>query len=119
MCDDENIPMAVDPQVLQALEGAVRADPSNRALRLHLIDLLLSDFQHAAALGHCEMLLQQSPGDADAQARKRAALDGFGMTSPAPTDPPTSADTDATPPAEWVSSEPEVGEIPTTPTGSR
>jgi SpoVK/Ycf46/Vps4 family AAA+-type ATPase len=104
--------MAVDPQVLQALEGAVRADPSNRALRLHLIDLLLSDFQHAAALGHCEMLLQQSPGDADAQARKRAALDGFGMTSPTPTDPPASADTDVTPPAEWVSSEPEVGEIP-------
>jgi SpoVK/Ycf46/Vps4 family AAA+-type ATPase len=101
--------MAVDPQVLQALEGAVRADPSNRALRLHLIDLLLGDFQHAAALGHCEMLLQQSPADADAQTRKRAALDGFGMTSPTPTDPPISA---ATPPAEWVSSEPEVGEIP-------
>jgi SpoVK/Ycf46/Vps4 family AAA+-type ATPase len=104
--------MAVDPQVLQALEGAVRADPSNRALRLHLIDLLLGDFQHAAALGHCEMLLQQSPGDADAQTRKRAALDGFGMTSPAPTDPPTSAAPDVTPPAEWVSAEPEVGEIP-------
>jgi AAA+ superfamily predicted ATPase len=104
--------MAVDPQVLQALEGAVRADPSNRALRLHLIDLLLGDFQHAAALGHCEMLLQQSPGDADAQTRKRAALDGFGMTPPTPADPPTSADTDVTPPAEWVSSEPKVGEIP-------
>jgi SpoVK/Ycf46/Vps4 family AAA+-type ATPase len=104
--------MAVDPQVLQALEGAVRADPSNRALRLHLIDLLLGDFQHAAALGHCEMLLQQSPGDADAQTRKRAALDGFGMTPPTPADPPTSADTEVTPPAEWVSSEPEVGEIP-------
>jgi AAA+ superfamily predicted ATPase len=104
--------MAVDPQVLQALEGAVRADPSNRALRLHLIDLLLSDFHHAAALGHCEMLLQQSPGDADAQTRKRAALDGFGMTPPTPADPPTSAATDVTPLAEWVSSGPEVGEIP-------
>ncbi len=70
--------MAVDPQALAAIEGAVRADPSNRALRLHLIDLLLDDTQHAAALGHCEVLLQQSPDDTDAQTRKRTALDGFG-----------------------------------------
>lgn len=96
--------MAVDPQVLLAIDGAVRADPGNHALRLHLIDLLLEDAQHAAALGHCEVLLQQSPGSADALARKRVALEGFGMTTPPPTTtatpmPPEPARTDPAPPA--------------------
>ncbi|WP_441962656.1 ATP-binding protein [Mycolicibacterium houstonense] len=77
--------MAVDPQVLAAIDGAVRADPANRALRLHLADLLLDDGQYVAVLGHCELLLQQSPEDAEALARKSAALQGFGMPTPAPT----------------------------------
>lgn len=76
--------MAIDPEVLRALEGAVQTDPSNRALRLHLIDLLLDDSRHAAALGHCEMLLQQSPGDADAESRKRVALERLGATEQTP-----------------------------------
>lgn len=76
--------MAVDPQLLAAIDGAVRADPANRALRLHLADLLLGGGQYVAALGHCELLLQQSPDDADAQARKNAALAGFGMPTPTP-----------------------------------
>lgn len=74
--------MAVDPQVLAAIDGAVRADPANRALRLHLADLLLDDGQYVAVLGHCELLLQQSPEDAEALARKSAALQGFGMPTP-------------------------------------
>lgn len=74
--------MAVDPQLLAAIDGAVRADPANRALRLHLADLLLDDGQYVAALGHCELLLQQSPADADALGRKSAALAGFGMAAP-------------------------------------
>ncbi|QFS91110.1 ATP-dependent zinc metalloprotease FtsH [Mycobacterium sp. THAF192] len=74
--------MAQDPEVVRALEGAVRTDPLNRALRLHLIDLLLAEAQHPAALGHCEVLLQQSPGDADAIHRKEAALAGFAAASP-------------------------------------
>lgn len=76
--------MAVDPQLLAAIDVAVRADPANRALRLHLADLLLDDGQHVAALGHCELLLQQSQDDADALARKNAALAGFGMPTPTP-----------------------------------
>ncbi|MCV7068671.1 ATP-binding protein [Mycolicibacterium farcinogenes] len=76
--------MAVDPQVLAAIDGAVRADPANRALRLHLADLLLDDGQYVAVLGHCELLLQQSPEDAEALARKSAALQGFGMPTPQP-----------------------------------
>ncbi|MGW4095988.1 ATP-binding protein [Mycobacterium sp. NPDC004974] len=76
--------MAVDPQLLAAIDGAVRADPANRALRLHLADLLLDDGQYVAALGHCELLLQQSPEDAEVLARKSAALDGFGMPTRAP-----------------------------------
>jgi SpoVK/Ycf46/Vps4 family AAA+-type ATPase len=76
--------MAVDPSVLAAIDTAVRADPGNRALRLHLIDLLLDDAQHAPALGHCEMLLQQRPDDADALTRKRLALEGFGVSAPPP-----------------------------------
>lgn len=70
--------MGVDPTVLQALDGAVRADPSNHALRLHLIDLLLEAGQHAAALGHCEVLLSQVPDHVDARSRKQLALAGLG-----------------------------------------
>lgn len=76
--------MAVDPQLLAAIDGAVRADPANRALRLHLADLLLDDGQYVAALGHCELLLQQTPGDAEVLVRKTAALDGFGMPTVTP-----------------------------------
>lgn len=81
--------MAIDPQLLAAIDGAVRAEPTNRALRLHLADLLLDDGQYVAALGHCEILLQQSPEDAEVLARKTAALDGFGMptVTPQPTVP--------------------------------
>ncbi|WKG06180.1 26S protease regulatory subunit [Mycolicibacterium sp. HK-90] len=74
--------MAVDPQLLAAIDGAVCADPANRALRLHLADLLLDDGQYVAVLGHCELLLQQSPEDAEALARKNAALAGFGLPTP-------------------------------------
>lgn len=70
--------MGVDPTVLQAIDGAVRADPSNAALRLHLIDLLLDAEQYATALGHCEFLLSQG-GDADVQSRRQYALAGLGV----------------------------------------
>lgn len=104
--------MALDPQTLAALEGAVHADPANRALRLHLVDLLLGDSQHGAALGHCEILLEQSPGDDDAQTRKRAALDGFRTTPPKAARPPHSASTETAPPRERISSEPHADGIP-------
>jgi SpoVK/Ycf46/Vps4 family AAA+-type ATPase len=103
--------MALDPQTLAALEGAVRADPANRALRLHLVDLLLGDSQHGAALGHCEILLEQSPGDDAAQTRKRTALDGFRATPLSAANPPDALNSDATPPRERTFTEPVAGDI--------
>lgn len=97
--------MTVDPQVIRALEGALRADPWNHALRLHLIDLLLDDSQHATALGHCEVLLQQSPADADAKSRKDAALAGLSPASQALADESSATQPDSTPACERVSSE--------------
>ncbi|MUL50038.1 ATP-binding protein [Mycobacterium sp. CBMA293] len=104
--------MAVDPQVLAAIDGAVRADPANRALRLHLVDLLLDDGQHAAALGHCEVMLQQSADDADALGRKAQVLRQFGLppAHPAatpPAAPPTPPPAPASPPREavWTTTE--------------
>ncbi|WP_029104839.1 ATP-binding protein [Mycobacterium sp. 360MFTsu5.1] len=95
--------MAVDPQVLAAIDRAVRADPANRALRLHLVDLLLDDGQHAAALGHCEVLLQQSPDDADALGRKAKALSQFGLPPvDPPVTPPAAPPAPPTPPAPPV-----------------
>ncbi|WP_135454188.1 ATP-binding protein [Mycobacterium sp. DL99] len=93
--------MAVDPQLLAAIDGAVRADPANRALRLHLADLLLDDGQYVAALGHCELLLQQTPGDAEVLVRKTAALDGFGMPTVTPQSP-VPEQVSAAPPPEQV-----------------
>jgi SpoVK/Ycf46/Vps4 family AAA+-type ATPase len=80
--------VAVDPKLLAAIDGAVRADPGNRALRLHLVDLLIEDGQHATALGHCELLLQQAADDPDVLARKQLALNGFGLPTAPPSAPP-------------------------------
>ena len=76
--------MAVSPEVLRALEKAVVADPENRPLRLHLIDLLLDDGQNAAALGHCETLLRRDPADADARSRRVTASERLGVADPGP-----------------------------------
>ena len=102
--------MPVDPQIIEALEGAVRADPSNRALRLHLVDLLLADSRHVSALGHCEVLLQQSPGDPDAESRKDAVLAAFPSESQTGADLSPTAKPESAPDRERVLSEPE-GEI--------
>ena len=71
--------MSVDRELLLALERSLINDPDNRALRLHLIDLLLEDSQHAAALGHCEVLVRRDPHDSDAQARREAARTRLGL----------------------------------------
>ena len=72
--------MTVDPEVLRALERTLVADPDNRALRLHLVDLLLADAQFAAALGHCETLLRGNPGDEDAARLAGVARSNLGVT---------------------------------------
>jgi SpoVK/Ycf46/Vps4 family AAA+-type ATPase len=71
--------VAVSPEVLRALEQAVVADPENRPLRLHYIDLLLEDGQNAAALGHCESLIRAGGDDEDVRQRQRMALERLGV----------------------------------------
>lgn len=52
-----------DPAVLQAVEAAVENAPDNRALRLHLAQLLFDAGRPADALPHCARLLQDVPDD--------------------------------------------------------
>lgn len=79
--------MSVDPELLRALERSVVDDPDNRALRLHLVDLLLQDGQHAAALGHCEALLRVDRDDAGARERGAIARRGLGLDADAAPSP--------------------------------
>ncbi len=53
----------VDPSVIQAIASAVEAAPENRALRLHLAELLVDANRAAEALPHCARLLQDVPDD--------------------------------------------------------
>lgn len=71
--------MAVDPELLRSLERSVANDPQSRALRLHLVDLLLEDRQHAAALGHCEVLIRSDPDDSEVIQRRASARQGLGL----------------------------------------
>lgn len=61
-----------DPAVIDALKSAVAAAPENRALRLHLAQLLIDAGRGAEALEHCARVLQEAP--ADAEALRLAAL---------------------------------------------
>jgi predicted Zn-dependent protease len=56
--------VSTDPSVIQAVEVAVEAAPENRALRLHLAELLVNGGRPADALAHCVKLLADVPDDA-------------------------------------------------------
>jgi SpoVK/Ycf46/Vps4 family AAA+-type ATPase len=71
--------VAVDPEVVRTLERLVLDEPENHAVRLHLIDLLLADGQHAAALGHCDALRRAGEEGDDVAGRTAAARAGLGM----------------------------------------
>lgn len=86
--------MAVDPDVLRTMERVLLDEPGNRALRLHLIDLLLADGQHAAALGHCETLRRGGEVDAGVEDRTAAARAGLGL-SPGRDEPVVAAPVEA------------------------
>ena len=73
--------MAVDPEVLAALEASVAAQPSSVPLRLHLAGLLLEAGRPAEALGHAAEILGASPGHEEALgivSRATLALSGGG-----------------------------------------
>ncbi|HYO76777.1 MAG TPA: AAA family ATPase [Thermoanaerobaculia bacterium] len=52
-----------DPSLIHAIEAAVEASPENRALRLHLAEMLADSGRPADALTHCARLLQDVPDD--------------------------------------------------------
>src|SRR3954447_15630251 len=50
-----------DPALIDGVRSAVEAAPDNRALRLHLVELLLDAGKAAEALEHCEIVLEDDP----------------------------------------------------------
>lgn len=90
--------------MVRALERVLADDPANRSVRLHLIDLLLADGQHAAALGHCTTLERAADSGDDVAERAAAARAGLGLAPEREADPvgPTPPGPDAGPEAEDV-----------------
>lgn len=78
-----------DPELIEGIERAVAESPGNRALRLHLVELLLSDGQPAAALGNCERLLRADAGDPAAAALRDRAQSELAGRHSGPTEPPS------------------------------
>jgi AAA+ superfamily predicted ATPase len=58
--------VAIDPEVISAIETAVAADPGNSALRLHLGGLLLGAGRPVDALAQAETVLGGEPDNIDA-----------------------------------------------------
>jgi len=53
--------MSTDPSVIAAIEAAVKAEPENAELRLHLATLLLGAARAQEALDHCQKILSTQP----------------------------------------------------------
>lgn len=71
-----------DDAVITEMLAAVEASPDVLALRLRVIELLISSHRFAEALNHCTVALQQVPGDA--RALELLAACSAGLNSPAP-----------------------------------
>lgn len=71
-----------DDAVITEMLAAVEASPDVLALRLRVIELLISSHRFAEALNHCIVALQQVPGDA--RALELLAACSAGLNSPAP-----------------------------------
>ncbi len=70
--------MATDPAVISSIEQLVAAQPLNTALRLHLVELLLSAERWDDALDQCTRLLEQVPDDRSALGAAVVAAEGCG-----------------------------------------
>lgn len=58
--------MSPDPSVVSAIEGLVRERPTEVALRLHLVSLLIQDGRADEAVGHCREALAREPFNVEA-----------------------------------------------------
>lgn len=94
--------MANDAVITEML-AAVEASPDVLALRLRVIELLISSRRFAEALNHCTVALQQAPGDA--RALELLAACSAGLNSPAPEPVAASAGFD------WSAAEDQVADI--------
>ncbi|MBE5460561.1 ATP-binding protein [Mycobacteroides abscessus] len=94
--------MANDAVITEML-AAVEASPDVLALRLRVIELLISSRRFAEALNHCTVALQQTPGDA--RALELLAACSAGLNSPAPEPVAASAGFD------WSAAEDQVADI--------
>lgn len=61
------------------MRSAVDADPTNTAVRMHLVDLLLQAAEHHEALRHVQAVLGQRPDDVDALAAGAVAAEAAGQ----------------------------------------
>lgn len=68
----------MDPEVVAALEEAVKADPSNIAVRNHLAGLLVVNGDPARALEHAQAVLADVPDDVHALTTAREAAEVLG-----------------------------------------
>jgi SpoVK/Ycf46/Vps4 family AAA+-type ATPase len=58
--------MSIDSSVIAAIEAAVKADPENSELRLHLATLLLKAGRAQEAFDHCQKILAARPDHVEA-----------------------------------------------------
>ena len=66
----------VSNPLIESLTRAVEGAPGDVPLRLHLAELLVADGQQDAAITHCAVALQHSPGNAAARALMGRAMAG-------------------------------------------
>lgn len=70
--------MSIDSSVIAAIEAAVKAEPENAELRLHLATLLLNAGRAQEALDHCQKILAARPDHVGALHGAAAASDLLG-----------------------------------------
>jgi SpoVK/Ycf46/Vps4 family AAA+-type ATPase len=78
LCRDDSQAARMDESVAAALEAAVKADPSNTALRVHLASLLVLQGDAHRALEHAQAALAVAPDDVPALAAARDAARASG-----------------------------------------
>lgn len=75
--------MPIDPAVLNSIAALLDQDASNKALRLHLAELLMTNGQAGEALTHAAMVLAAHPDDATALDLAARAAETMGETAKA------------------------------------
>jgi AAA+ superfamily predicted ATPase len=73
-----NRAMSTDASVIAAIEAAVKQDPTNDQLRLHLVSLLLGADRPADALAQCSAILERQPDHLEALGKAAEAAEASG-----------------------------------------